>query len=85
MVGVSPQYWHDLEHGRRRPSEAVLRRIAHVLKTSDDYLLLLAGYWPSDLRRKVQHALPEVVLDAVQAFQGRIPGSVLAAAECREA
>ena len=47
---ISPQYLNDIEHDRRNPpSEPIVRQLADALGLELDYLLFLAGRFPSDL------------------------------------
>jgi transcriptional regulator with XRE-family HTH domain len=65
---ISIQYLNDMEHDRRNPpSEDVIRQLAKVLDLSPDYLVFLAGQFPSDIRSG-SHS-PEAVQHAFQAFR----------------
>ena len=47
---ISPQYLNDIEHDRRNPpSEHIVRQLADALDLDLDYLLFLAGRFPSDM------------------------------------
>ena len=50
---ISPQYLNDIEHDRRSPtSDHLIKQFAKVLGESEDYLFVLAGKIPDDLRKK---------------------------------
>ena len=49
-LSISAQYLNDVEHNRRNPpSELIVRQLAHTLDLDLDYLLFLAGRFPSDV------------------------------------
>ena len=49
-TAISPQYLNDIEHDRRNPpSEYIVRQLADTLDLELDYLLFLAGRFPSDV------------------------------------
>ena len=49
-TAISPQYLNDIEHDRRNPpSENIVRQLADTLDLDLDYLLFLAGRFPSDV------------------------------------
>ena len=49
-IAISAQYLNDIEHDRRNPpSEHIIRQLADVLDLELDYLLFLAGRFPSDV------------------------------------
>ena len=49
-TAISPQYLNDIEHGRRNPpGENIVRQLADTLELELDYLLFLAGRFPSDV------------------------------------
>ena len=51
---ISPSYLNDIEHDRRSPtSDTLIRRFAKVLGEKEEYLFVLAGKIPDDLRRRV--------------------------------
>lgn len=53
---ISPQYLNDIEHDRRSPtSDSLIRRFAKVLSEEEDYLFVLAGKIPEDLRRRAKN------------------------------
>lgn len=39
LLGISPQYYYDLERGARRLNEDIIVRLADILGVSSDYLL----------------------------------------------
>jgi len=48
---ISPQYLNDIEHDRRSPtSDHLIREFARALGVDEDYLFVLAGKIPEDLR-----------------------------------
>jgi len=50
---ISPQYLNDIEHDRRSPtSDHLIKQFAQVLGESEDFLFVLAGKIPDDLRKK---------------------------------
>ena len=49
-TAISPQYLNDIEHDRRNPpGENIVRQLADTLDLELDYLLFLAGRFPSDV------------------------------------
>ena len=47
---ISAQYLNDIEHDRRNPpSEYIVHQLANTLGLELDYLLFLAGRFPSDM------------------------------------
>ncbi len=47
---ISAQYLNDIEHDRRNPpGEHIVRQLANTLDLELDYLLFLAGRFPSDV------------------------------------
>ena len=49
---ISPQYLNDIEHDRRSPtSDQLIREFAKALGVDEDYLFVVAGKIPEDLRR----------------------------------
>ena len=49
-LSISAQYLNDVEHNRRNPpSEFIVRQLANTLDLDLDYLLFLAGRFPSDV------------------------------------
>src|SRR5262249_35868861 len=50
---ISPQYLNDIEHDRRSPtSDALIRQFAKALDEPEEYLFVLAGKIPDDIRQK---------------------------------
>jgi transcriptional regulator with XRE-family HTH domain len=50
---ISPQYLNDIEHDRRSPtSDSLIRQFAKALGEKEEYLFVLAGKIPDDLRSK---------------------------------
>jgi transcriptional regulator with XRE-family HTH domain len=50
---ISPQYLNDIEHDRRSPtSDNLIRQFAKALGEREEYLFVLAGKIPDDLRSK---------------------------------
>ena len=48
---ISPQYLNDIEHDRRSPtSDQLIREFARALRVDENYLFVLAGKIPEDLR-----------------------------------
>ena len=48
---ISPQYLNDIEHDRRSPtSDHLIRQFAKLLNENEDYLFVLAGKIPDDVR-----------------------------------
>lgn len=39
LLGISPQYYYDLERGARRLNEDIIVKLADILGVSSDYLL----------------------------------------------
>jgi len=73
---ISPQYLNDLERDRRNPpAEGMLRQFAEVLALEPEYLCLVAGRFPDDLRRLAGAAdSPQRITAAVQAFRRSLRG-----------
>ena len=70
---ISAQYLNDIEHDRRNPpGEFITRQLAEMLELDSDYLLFLAGRWPSDLRELSGD--PEGVTSAIKAFRSTLRG-----------
>ena len=70
---ISAQYLNDIEHDRRNPpSEFITRQLARMLDIESDYLLFLAGRWPSDLREMSGDR--EDVTSAMKAFRRALSG-----------
>lgn len=50
---ITPQYLNDIEHDRRSPtSDALIRQFAKALDEREEYLFVLAGKIPDDIRRR---------------------------------
>jgi len=65
---ISPQYLNDIERDRRNaPSEQILAQIAKELDLSLDYLQVISGKVPEDI--KVEHYKPEEIEEAMLAFR----------------
>ena len=70
---ISAQYLNDIEHDRRNPpNEFITRQLAEMLEIESDYLLFLAGRWPSDLRE--MSGDQEDVTSAMKAFRRSLSG-----------
>lgn len=65
---ITPQYLNDIEFDRRTPSEFVARTLAKALDLDPDFLIVLAGFIPEDVRKKVTE---EAVKDAMSLFRKR--------------
>ena len=67
-VPISPQYLNDIEHDRRNPpGEFMIRQLSSLLELDSDYLLFLAGRFPSDLREMSRDQ--DGVTSAMRAFR----------------
>lgn len=65
---ISPQYLNDIERDRRRPtSDQLIREFARVLGADEDYLFVLAGKIPEEVRREAKD--PVIVAEAFRAFR----------------
>ncbi|PZR10408.1 MAG: XRE family transcriptional regulator [Azospirillum brasilense] len=65
---ISPQYLNDIEHDRRSPtSDQLIREFARALDTDEDYLFVLAGKIPDEVRREAKD--PATVAQAFRAFR----------------
>ncbi len=74
-VSISSPYMNDIEHDRRNPPPPhLLRQIAAVLDISEEYLLFLAGDYPSDLRAEAGMYSPAAVEAAFDAFRETVRG-----------
>ena len=52
---ISPQYLNDIEHDRRSPSsDHLIRQFARALGADENYLFVLAGKIPDEVRLKVR-------------------------------
>lgn len=67
-LAISAQYLNDIEHDRRNPpSEHIVRQLADALDLDLDYLLFLAGRFPSDVLEMSRDQ--EGVKTAMKAFR----------------
>ena len=67
---ISGSYVNDIEKGRRYPpGEYLLQRFASALELDPDYLCLLAGIIPHDVRAAIGATDPEAVQRAFRAFR----------------
>ncbi len=70
---ISAQYLNDIEHDRRNPpSEYIVRQLADTLDLDLDYLLFLAGRFPSDVLEMSRDQ--EGVKTAMKAFRSSLRG-----------
>lgn len=70
-VPISPQYLNDIEHDRRNPpGEFIIRQLSAILELESDYLLFLAGRFPSDLREMSRDQ--DGVTSAMKAFRSTL-------------
>ena len=70
---ISAQYLNDIEHDRRNPpSEYIVRQLADALDLELDYLLFLAGRFPSDVLEMSRDQ--EGVKTAMKAFRRSLSG-----------
>ena len=70
---ISAQYLNDIEHDRRNPpSEFIVRQLADALDLDLDYLLFLAGRFPSDVLEMSRDQ--EGVKTAMMAFRRSLSG-----------
>ena len=70
-TAISPQYLNDIEHDRRNPpSENIVRQLADTLDLELDYLLFLAGRFPSDVLKMPRDQ--EGVKMAMRAFRSSL-------------
>lgn len=52
---ISPQYLNDIEHDRRSPtSDHLIKQFAQAISEDENYLFVLAGKIPDDLRKNVR-------------------------------
>lgn len=69
---ISAQYLNDIEHERRNPPpEHLIAQLADELNLSQEYLLFLAGQYPSDIQ-KMSASSPQQVEEAFKAFRRAI-------------
>jgi transcriptional regulator with XRE-family HTH domain len=65
---ISPQYLNDIEHDRRSPtSDRLIREFAKALDADEDYLFVLAGKIPDEVRRAATN--PASTAKAFRAFR----------------
>ena len=70
---ISAQYLNDIEHDRRNPpSEHIVRQLANILDLDLDYLLFLAGRFPSDVLNMPRDQ--EGIKTAMRAFRRSLSG-----------
>ena len=70
---ISAQYLNDIEHDRRNPpSEYIVRQLADTLDLELDYLLFLAGRFPSDVLELSRDQ--EGITMAMRAFRRSLRG-----------
>ena len=70
---ISAQYLNDIEHDRRNPpSEYIVRQLADTLGLELDYLLFLAGRFPSDVLEMPRDQ--EGIRTAMKAFRRSLSG-----------
>jgi HTH-type transcriptional regulator, competence development regulator len=63
MIDVTPTYVSKIERGEAHPpAEAVIKRMAQVLKTDADDLITLAGKIPSDLPAIIRQQPKEMAI-----------------------
>ena|SRR2546422_11629160 len=71
---ISPQYQNDIEFDRRDPpSEFMIEQYATALKLDKDYLILVAGKVPADVR-KLASENPEKAQHVFQVFRRKSKG-----------
>lgn len=65
---ISPQYLNDIEHDRRSPtSDQLIREFARALDVDENYLFVLAGKIPDEVRREAKD--PAAVAKAFRVFR----------------
>ena len=70
---ISAQYLNDIEHDRRNPpSEYIVRQLAGALDLDLDYLLFLAGRFPSDMLELSRDR--QDISSAMKAFRRNLSG-----------
>jgi transcriptional regulator with XRE-family HTH domain len=70
---ISAQYLNDIEHDRRNPpSEHIVRQLADSLDLDLDYLLFLAGRFPSDMLELSRDR--KDISSAMKAFRRNLSG-----------
>jgi len=71
---ISPQYLNDIEHDRRgAPSPFLMKQLAKVLGLPVEYLQVVAGQLPEDLRRESEE--PDRVRKALKAYRRALGSS----------
>ena len=72
-LAISAQYLNDIEHDRRNPpSEHIIRQLADALDLDLDYLLFLAGRFPSDMLELSRDR--QDISSAMKAFRRNLSG-----------
>lgn len=69
-TSISPQYLNDIELDRRVAPPYLIEQLAKKLKMEGDYLYILAGQLPADLR--AGRYRPDTVQAALRAFRRRL-------------
>ena len=70
---ISAQYLNDIEHDRRNPpNEYIVHQLANTLGLELDYLLFLAGRFPSDMLEMSRDQ--EGIKTAMRAFRRSLSG-----------
>ena len=65
---ISAPYLNDIEHDRRRPtSDNLIRELAKATRLDPDYLFVLAGKIPDEVRQNVWDG--DAVASAFRAFR----------------
>lgn len=69
---ISAQYLNDIEHDRRNPpSEYMIKQFATELQLVSDFLCLLAGTFPEDIRERGKDN-PDEAVKFLAAFRRRV-------------
>lgn len=63
-LGISPQYYYDIEKGKRKLSAEIAEKLSDILQTTTDYLLgktdvNLYDYVPYDENKKITPTIKE--------------------------
>jgi transcriptional regulator with XRE-family HTH domain len=70
---ISPQYLNDIEHDRRSPtSDHLIKQFTSVLGEDEDFLFVLAGKIPDDVREMATNK--ERVVEGFANFRKTISG-----------
>jgi transcriptional regulator with XRE-family HTH domain len=70
-AAISPQYLNDIEHNRRgAPSGYLLLQFAEALELPREFLEVVAGQLPEDLRLRSRE--PKTVVKALRAYRRAI-------------